>query len=124
MSGRRFGKPFLLAQKSDDVEDALARELKTRLLSLEFVEDQWRIERYRLEFRRMKSILTSSPRHVPYEAAKAWVQAQNMWKTQEEWWDWIASGEKHTFYIPSDPETHYRRVGGWEGWDVFLGDNI
>ena len=55
------------------------------------------------------------------QAAKVWVQAQNWWKSEAEWWEWIASGEKDTFYIPSDPETYYERVGGWEGWDEFLG---
>ena len=110
------------ARNSDDVEDALQEELKTRLQSLEFIEDQWRIERYRLDFINLKRMLTSPPRHLPYDAAKKWVQAQNMWKSQEEWFEWIAEGEKSVFYIPSDPENYYRRIGGWEGWDKFLGN--
>ena len=30
-------------------------------------------------------------------------------------------GEKRNSYIPSDPEEYYMRVGGWRGWEHFLG---
>lgn len=79
------------------------------------------IGRLHLEEQWKQDFLKSGPRFLSYSRCKSWVQAQNMWESQEEWEDWISMGEKNNSLIPSDPERHYKERGTWVSWDDFFG---
>ena len=82
---------------------------------------QIRIGRMRLEEENRRIFLKSRPRHLPYEQSRRWVQAQNMWNSKEEWYEWVALGENLSAYIPSDPEVYYKGLKSWISWDDYLG---
>jgi len=77
---------------------------------------------YRAELQEQyrQSILKRKPRFLPYKECAKWVQAMNLWDTQEEWDQWIANGEKRNPYIPSRPDEYYGKFGKWRGWHFFL----
>jgi len=56
-----------------------------------------------------------------YDQCRSWAAAQNMWKSAEDWYDWISMGEKNNSLVPSDPATFYEEQGTWESWSHFLG---
>ena len=58
---------------------------------------------------------------LSYEQCKQWAQAQNMWSSKVEWYEWGEFGENLRAYVPSDPEAHNKRVGTWIDWNDFLG---
>ena len=70
---------------------------------------------------KQRSVKKHGARFLPYTRARAWARAQNMWTTEEEWHDWIESGEKSASIVPSNPEAVYRSLGTWVSWDDFLG---
>lgn len=80
-----------------------------------------RVARMRLEEENKRRFLKSRPAKLSYDKCKQWAQAQNMWHSREEWYDWIDQGEGLSAYIPSDPETFFARQGTWISWDDFLG---
>jgi len=80
-----------------------------------------RVARMRLEEVNKKRFLQSRPSKLSYDKCKQWAQAQNMWHSREEWYDWIDQGESLCAYIPSDPEKKFERQGTWVSWDDFLG---
>ena len=82
---------------------------------------QIRITRLRLEEENTRKMLKSRPRKFPYEECKKWAQAQNMFHSEEEWFEYINRGENLCVYIPSDPETYFRNQGTWISWEDFLG---
>eukprot|EP00536_Pseudo-nitzschia_multiseries_P003142 jgi/Psemu1/252376/estExt_Genewise1Plus.C_470005 len=82
----------------------------------------WRVEKLRLEEANKRRFLKAGPRFLPYEECRKWVQAWGLrWNSEEEWKDWIASGEKRNSYIPSRPEEYFTRTGDWISWEHFLG---
>ncbi len=60
----------------------------------------WRVEKLRLEEQNIQRFLKARPRFLPYQECRKWVQAINRWKTQDDWNEWIAMGEKRNAYIP------------------------
>ena len=80
-----------------------------------------RVARMRLEEENKKRFLKSRAAKLSYVKCKQWAQAQNMWHSREEWYNWIDQGEGLSAYIPSDPEHFYTRQGTWISWDDFLG---
>ena len=60
----------------------------------------WRVEKLRLEEQNIQRFLKARPRFLPYQECRKWVQAFNRWKTQDDWNEWIAMGEKRNAYIP------------------------
>jgi hypothetical protein len=84
------------------------------------IEDlSWRVERLRLEERNTKRFLRAGPRFLPYEECRKWVQAWGRWKSEDDWRQWIALGEKRNSYIPSRPDEYYGNQ--WVSWEHFLG---
>jgi hypothetical protein len=60
----------------------------------------WRVEKLRLEEQNTRRFLKARPAFLPYEECCKWVQAFGRWKTEEDWKEWIAMGEKRNSYIP------------------------
>ena len=88
----------------------------------EVIEDlNWRAEKLRLEEANTRRFLKAGPRFLPYEECRKWVQAWNRWETKQDWECWIDDGEKRNPYIPARPDEYYGRLGKWQGWDHFLG---
>jgi len=81
----------------------------------------WRVNKLRLEEENKKRFLKAKPRFLPYDECRKWVQAIGRWKTEEDWTDWIAMGEKRNAYIPSCPDQYYGGRGEWISWEHFLG---
>lgn len=80
----------------------------------------WRVEKLRLEERNTRRFLKSGPRFLPYEECRKWVQAWgSRWKSEDDWRQWIAMGEKRNPYIPSRPDEYYGSQ--WISWEHFLG---
>ena len=99
------------SDKLDEAEDADA--------SFEMAEDPgaWRIARARLEAQHSASIRKRKPRWLPFVQARKWSRA--MWfTTEEDWREWIETGEKRNAYIPSRPDEVY--ASSWQGWEDFL----
>ena len=82
---------------------------------------QIRIARMRLEEGNKRRFLKSRAAKLSYEQCKQWAQAQNMWSSKDEWYEWVDLGENLSAYIPTDPEAHYKRIGTWIDWNDFLG---
>lgn len=61
---------------------------------------KWRVEKLRLEEQNTKRFLKARPVFLPYDKCCKWVQASGRWKTEEDWREWIALGEKRNAYIP------------------------
>lgn len=61
-----------------------------------------------------------SRRYLPFDECCKWVRANGMWKSQNEWFEWVAMGEDLSPYIPTRPDEYYSRLGVWRGWDFFL----
>ena len=70
-----------------------------------------RVARMRLEEEHTRRFLKSRPAKLPYEVCKKWVQAQNMWHSKEDWYEWVEQGESLSAYIPSDPEAYFSHSG-------------
>jgi len=88
----------------------------------EVIEDlNWRAEKLRLEEANTRRFLKAGPRFLPYDECRKWVQAWNRWETKQDWECWIDDGEKRNSYIPARPDEYYGRLGKWQGWDHFLG---
>jgi hypothetical protein len=82
----------------------------------------WRVVKLRLEEQNTRRFLQSTPRFLPYEECRKWVQAWGKrWESEQDWIEWIAMGEKRNPYIPSAPDRYYGKLGQWKGWDHFLG---
>lgn len=79
------------------------------------------VNRNILERQWMADVKKRKPRFYTYNLCKKTVQSENMWKTKQEWKDWISQGEKRNRWIPSDPEAVYRELGTWISWNDFLG---
>jgi len=79
----------------------------------------WRVAKLRLEEQNTQRFLKSRPRFLPYEECRKWVQAFGRWKSEQEWRDWIAMGEKRNSYIPSRPDDYYGDQ--FVSWQHFLG---
>jgi hypothetical protein len=61
----------------------------------------WRVEKLRLEEQNQQRFLKAMPRFLPYVECRKWVQAfGRRWKTEQDWREWIAMGEKRNSYIP------------------------
>ena len=80
-----------------------------------------RIARMRLEEEHTQRFIKSRPAKLPYGECKKWVQAQNMWHSKEDWYEWVEQGESLSAYIPSDPEAYFSHSGTWISWYDFLG---
>ena len=81
----------------------------------------WRLAKARLEEQYIKRLVKSKPRFLPYKEARKWVQAWGgRWKTESDWKEWIADGEKRNSYIPARPDEYYTRTGQWISWRHFL----
>jgi hypothetical protein len=79
-----------------------------------------RINKKSLEDSWIQSRIKSRPRFLPYESCKEWAKHQNMWTSKEEWMEWIGMGEGKPSLVPSDPESHYSKLGTWISWEDFL----
>eukprot|EP00538_Stauroneis_constricta_P001961 CAMPEP_0119562204 /NCGR_PEP_ID=MMETSP1352-20130426/19727_1 /TAXON_ID=265584 /ORGANISM="Stauroneis constricta, Strain CCMP1120" /LENGTH=108 /DNA_ID=CAMNT_0007610551 /DNA_START=252 /DNA_END=574 /DNA_ORIENTATION=- len=91
----------------------------------EYIDDlSWRVNKLRLEEENKKRFLRAKPRFLPYEECRKWVQAFGRWKSEEDWVDWIAMGEKRNAYIPSRPDEYYGERGEWISWEHFLGTGV
>ena len=73
----------------------------------------WRVEKMRLEEQNKKRFLKSSPRFLPYNECRRWVQAFGRREAEEDWRQWISMGEKRNSYIPSRPDEYYGKLGQW-----------
>jgi hypothetical protein len=82
----------------------------------------WRVEKLRLEEQNKRRFLKSGARFLPYAECRKWVQAwgKSYWQTREDWYNWIAMGEKRNAYIPSRPDEYYTKSGDWISWEHFL----
>ena len=80
-----------------------------------------RIARMRLEEEHTQRFIKSRPAKLPYKECKKWVQAQNMWHSKEDWYEWVEQCESLSAYIPSDPEAYFSHSGTWISWYDFLG---
>lgn len=82
----------------------------------------WRVEKLRLEEQNKRRFLKSGARFLPYEECRKWVQAwgKSYWQTRDDWYSWIAMGEKRNAYIPSRPDEYYTKSGDWISWEHFL----
>jgi len=90
--------------------------------NLDFDDLLWRVEKVRLEEANKQRFLKSGPRFLPYEQCRKWVQAWgNRWTSEEEWRQWIDTGEKRNAYIPAYPKEYYTKLGRWVSWEHFLG---
>lgn len=79
-------------------EDAFGEDLDTAGVVLNDL--SWRVEKLRLEEQNTKRFLKARPVFLPYAECSKWVQAFNRWKTEDDWREWIAMGEKRNAYIP------------------------
>lgn len=61
-----------------------------------------------------------SRRFLPFDECCKWVRANGMWKSQDEWSEWVDMGEDLCPYVPTRPDEYYSRLGVWRGWDFFL----
>ena len=43
------------------------------------------------------------------------------WKSEQDWKDWIADGEKRNSCILARPDEYYGARSEWISWDHFLG---
>jgi hypothetical protein len=86
------------SSSGDDVVDDFGEDLDTAGIVLEDL--SWRVEKLRLEEQNTKRFLKARPVFLPYEECCKWVQAFGRWKTEDDWRDWIAMGEKRNAYIP------------------------
>ena len=78
----------------------------------------WRISRARLDAKWSADIRKRRPRFLPFVRARQWARAQ--WMTSEdEWTEWVMSGEKRMALVPSEPDSVYAE-SGWSSWDDFL----
>lgn len=78
----------------------------------------WRISRARLDAKWSADIRKRRPRFLPFVRARQWARAQ--WMTSEdEWTEWVMSGEKRMALVPSEPDSVYAS-SGWSSWDDFL----
>ena len=98
------------ASSSSD-EDLFGEVLDSGTVILEDL--SWRVEKLRLEEQNKKRFLKSSPRFLPYDECRRWVQAFGRWETEEDWRQWISMGEKRNSYIPSRPDEYYGKLGQW-----------
>lgn len=81
------------------------------------IEDlSWRVEKMRLEEANTRRFLKSKPRYLPYDECRKWVQAMGYWKCEQDWRNWIATGEKRNAYIPARPDEYYGNLGQWISW--------
>lgn len=99
------------AGSSSSDEDLFGEVLDTGTVLLEDL--SWRVEKLRLEEQNKKRFLKSSPRFLPYDECRRWVQAFGRWETEEDWRQWISMGEKRNSYIPSRPDEYYGKLGQW-----------
>lgn len=67
---------------------------------------------------RDQEALRKRPSFLSYSDAASWARRMALWSSKQEWDDWIASGEKSTPYIPSNPEAYYGDA--FQGWHHFL----
>jgi len=78
----------------------------------------------KLEEANTRRFLKSRPRFFAYEQCRKWVDAQNrggaMWRSKDDWDDWISMGEGKPSLVPSEPEEHYSRLNMWVSWNHFL----
>ena len=70
------------ASSSSD-EDLFGEVLDSGTVILEDL--SWRVEKLRLEEQNKKRFLKSSPRFLPYDECRRWVQAFGRWRTEEDW---------------------------------------
>ena len=83
-----------------------------------------RIERARLSARYSESVRRRRPRFLSYYRARQWGRASHL-ETEQDWRDWIESGEDLVSIIPARPEQVYGAEferGG--GWPAFLNGDI
>eukprot|EP00537_Pseudo-nitzschia_pungens_P010301 CAMPEP_0172390864 /NCGR_PEP_ID=MMETSP1061-20121228/7423_1 /TAXON_ID=37318 /ORGANISM="Pseudo-nitzschia pungens, Strain cf. pungens" /LENGTH=268 /DNA_ID=CAMNT_0013121359 /DNA_START=348 /DNA_END=1154 /DNA_ORIENTATION=- len=103
-------------------EPVLCADARGRPAGVVLEDLNWRVEKLRLEEANKRRFLKAGPRFLPYAECQKWVQAWGLrWTSEEEWKDWIASGEKRNSYIPSRPEEYFTRTGDWISWEHFLG---
>mmetsp|Transcript_3460 Transcript_3460/g.5136 ORF Transcript_3460/g.5136 Transcript_3460/m.5136 type:complete len:331 (+) Transcript_3460:32-1024(+) len=118
-------KPFFTRWKMtvQDDHDDQEEDLSSRPAdNLDFDDLLWRVEKVRLEEANKQRFLKSGPRFLPYEQCRKWVQAWgNRWTSEEEWRQWIDTGEKRNAYIPAYPKEYYTKLGRWVSWEHFLG---
>jgi len=111
----------LISDKFDDLGNAeFFGEAALDIPEGEIDDLSWRVNKLRLEESNKQRFLKSGPRFLPYEECRKWVQAWGWWKTEEEWKNWIATGEKRNSYVPTRPDEYYSKIGKWKGWDHFL----
>ncbi len=79
----------------------------------------WRVERARLEHRHRQRLLKRKPRYLSYSQSSLAVQELGL-STKEEWFEWVELGERLSPYVPSDPESYYKKTGEWLGWSLWL----
>jgi len=98
-------------------EPVLCADARGRPAGVVLEDLNWRVEKLRLEEANKRRFLKAGPRFLPYAECQKWVQAWGLrWTSEEEWKDWIASGEKRNSYIPSRPEEYFTRTGDWISW--------
>lgn len=126
---RQHGDVFvrLLSKKEDnDLWDESGEELNpddTPSSSVVLGDLSWRVEKLRLEELNTKRFLKARPVFLPYDECRKWVAAWGWWESEEEWRDWIDTGEKRNSYIPACPDEYYGRLGQWISWSHFLGSD-
>eukprot|EP00960_Hanusia_phi_P059438 764165-Hanusia_phi.AAC.3 len=61
--------------------------------------------------------------YVPFDVAVKWARKLKLWRTKEEWDDWIRQNKETFPYIPPDPEDYYKNRGVWLGWSFWTGES-
>lgn len=87
-----------ITDSGDNAEDEFGEDFDTAGIVMEDL--AWRVEKLRLEEQNIKRFLKAKPVFLPYEECRKWVQAFGRWRTEEDWLEWIAMGEKRNSYIP------------------------
>lgn len=99
-SGRGSRPQFIeaLSVLREEIEGEFGEDLDTGSVVIEDL--NWRVEKLRLEEQNTQRFLKSQPRFLPYRECCKWVQAFGRWKSEKDWKEWIAMGEKRNAYIP------------------------
>lgn len=114
------GNNYLSDENGDKESNDEKRGNNGELFSYIFSE----VNRMKLEEANTRRFLKSRPKFFSYGQARNWVDAQNrggmVWRSKEDWDDWISMGEGKPSLVPSRPEEHYSRLDTWVSWSHFL----
>ena len=65
---------------------------------------------------------TADRAYIPMDVAVRWARRLNLWRSMEEWEEWIDQNKHSNPFIPPNPEEYYTARGVWLGWRYWLGD--